>query len=347
MGDNSGVFELDASMSANASAGIDIVASAFDTVFDGIEQALNNRIFADGTRGASADIPMNTNKLTNVGDATASNEYPTVKQIQRNELSFCLVSGSTAMRGNLGIATSGYFDAMPVYFQPEQNINSAPTLALNGLSARNLQLADGTPVPSGHLVANGMYLAMFSSADQVFKLQSPRVASQSVAGTLRLATSAEATEASAPVSTAAISPHTLKQRLARPGAIGNTSAGTGTFTIVSASAFAGPTNQLYMLVNTYSSSHDIGSADIGRFVVMNNASATAIVTIPTCASTAIRVGQGFGWVRGNTGEVQFTGSPGVTITTEVGSAANAQDAMGVAIKTSQDRWRLGGSLKAP
>lgn len=91
----SGVFVRLYSWVAEKNAGVNIIASQMDDDTDDITtNGLGDCLTRDGQGSASADLPMNGFRHTNVGASNAANQYGTVSQIQGNSYLFATGGGT-------------------------------------------------------------------------------------------------------------------------------------------------------------------------------------------------------------------------------------------------------------
>jgi hypothetical protein len=82
MADQNGVYSRPYNWENEAAAGDGIDPVKFDADGDQVAAALNKRLPSDGSRAASADIPMGGHTLTGLRAGAASGEPVTFDQIQ-------------------------------------------------------------------------------------------------------------------------------------------------------------------------------------------------------------------------------------------------------------------------
>lgn len=69
---------------------------------------------------------------------------------------------------------TSYYTGMPcVFYTIHASTSTTPTLNLNGLGAKTIKNADGTPLLSGQIPANVPISVMYNSSDTSWRLQSP------------------------------------------------------------------------------------------------------------------------------------------------------------------------------
>lgn len=97
---------------------------------------------------------MGTQKHTNCGDATARNQYGVTGQIQDNDFNVLgSVSGTNTIVGSLAPAITAYSAGMHVTFVPANTNTGAATIAINGLTALDIQKGNAAALVAGDLVA--------------------------------------------------------------------------------------------------------------------------------------------------------------------------------------------------
>lgn len=112
-----------------------------------IATALTNSIAKDGQTIPTANLPMGTYKHTNVGTATAANEYATLGQTQAQAFLWGGTAGGTANAITLALAPAitTYSAGLTISFLTGAAANSgAVTLAVNGLAALAVNKGNGT-----------------------------------------------------------------------------------------------------------------------------------------------------------------------------------------------------------
>lgn len=129
-----------------------ISSTVHNSTTSDIATAITASIAKDGQTVPTADLPMGTQKHTNVGDATARNHYAAVGQLQDWDFSAVgSVSGTNTITGSLSPAITSYSAGMCVILTPANDNTGAATLALNGLTALDILKEDGDAVAAGDL----------------------------------------------------------------------------------------------------------------------------------------------------------------------------------------------------
>lgn len=155
------------------SAGRNIEADLHDTHDEDIATGLENCVTRDGQNSPSADLPMATYKHTNVGNASARNQYAAVNQIQDGDL---IYAGATTGSSNtyacsLTPSLAGYVDGMVLRFKANHQNTGAATLNVDSNGAIDIKKQDGTTaLSSGDLVVNGIYEVVYNATTGDFQL---------------------------------------------------------------------------------------------------------------------------------------------------------------------------------
>jgi hypothetical protein len=150
---SAGVFSL----ASGNPVGTGTVASStvMNNTLDDIAAGLTQSIAKDGQTAVTADLPMGTNKLTNVGNAVARNQYASAGQVQDGGLvTLGSVAGTNTITGAYSPAVAAYVNGMRVSFKPANTNTGAVTIAINGLSAVAIVKGSGDALVAGDLVAS-------------------------------------------------------------------------------------------------------------------------------------------------------------------------------------------------
>ena len=166
---------------------IPITASRVDAELDGMATGLSNCITKDGQTTISANIPLNSFKLTGLGVGTARTDAITVGQVQDNQFLYLGTTSGTADAYTLApspaitaYTTTQQFTAKisatnlttTPYLQVSSIASPATTAVIKKLSATKTEIA----VAIGDLVANGIYTFKRNSANDawiVLELSNP------------------------------------------------------------------------------------------------------------------------------------------------------------------------------
>jgi hypothetical protein len=141
---------------------------------DDIATALTASLASDGQTQPSADLPMNGNKHTNVGAASALTEYARVSELIDQDHIYYVDSGSAntyAITPSPAIAA--YEEGQKFIFRAANANTGASTLNVNAKGATAIQTMDGNALVPGMIVAGGYYECVYDSNGSRFVLVSP------------------------------------------------------------------------------------------------------------------------------------------------------------------------------
>lgn len=179
--DGSGTYSLPAGNPVVT--GTTISSTTHNTTLTDIANALTASIAKDGQTTPTANLPMGTYRHTGVSNGTARDQYAALAQLQDGGAQYVgSVSGTDTITGSLTPAIAAYATGMVVVLTPANTNTGAATLALNGLSAKNILTPLGGNVSGGALRAG--YPAVLVYDGTRFILVSPDVASGTFTGTL-------------------------------------------------------------------------------------------------------------------------------------------------------------------
>jgi hypothetical protein len=148
-----------------------------------IAAALTQSLAKDGQTAPTASLPMAGFKHTNVGKATAANEYARADQVQDGSLLRCSGEANTgdAYIGVLPFSATAFVNGQTIVFKfPAANTTTAPTLNINSSAAWPILRQDGSVVQPGDCVSGVPSYLTWN--DTAWLLLGVRPASATVAG---------------------------------------------------------------------------------------------------------------------------------------------------------------------
>jgi hypothetical protein len=160
MGWSGSDFSRTHNFSADASAGINILASRVDEEFDNFETGLEACLKIDGTNAPDADFDMDGYKHTDVGAATSTNHYLRLDQFQQMTPILVRMGGTAE---EFSVSTSPVFTALVtghtvIVSCPSANTTVSVTMALNGLGAKPIRDSNGDSLQLGAVEGLGIYI---------------------------------------------------------------------------------------------------------------------------------------------------------------------------------------------
>lgn len=169
-----GTFSRVHDWTTDAGSAINIEASRMDAEDDNFATGINNCLTKDGQNAATADLPMGGNNHTNVGNATARNEYASAADVQDQDLVYAVDTGSAdAYAVTCSPAFTALEEGMRVVFRASATNTGASTIAVNGLTATAIQTPDGNALTAGMIVTGGYYEVTYDANGSRFVMTSP------------------------------------------------------------------------------------------------------------------------------------------------------------------------------
>jgi hypothetical protein len=143
--DGSGNFDRTHNFSADASAGINILASRQDEEWANYKAGLENCVTRDGQNSPSTDLPMAGQKHTNVGAAASVTQYLRVAEFFRSMPIYCAFGGTAeAMSASAQYALTSLTTGVQVLVScPSINTTTSVTLGLTGAGTATVLRPDG------------------------------------------------------------------------------------------------------------------------------------------------------------------------------------------------------------
>lgn len=173
----SGTFAFAASSVNPAVSGTEIDPAAFNALIQDLEDALTASIAKDGQTAATANLPMNGFRHSNVGAATARTMYAQAAQIQDGGLVYAAGSGTNTVTATLSPAITALATGMTVRIKAGSTNTGAATLNLNAIGAKSITRADGSALIAGDMVANGIYTLVYDGTSFILQNASaPQIA---------------------------------------------------------------------------------------------------------------------------------------------------------------------------
>lgn len=175
--DNAGGYNRQHNFSADASAGVKILALRIDQELDDFASAMTVAWARNGQNVPTQNIPMGGRTFINVGAPSSVNNYARVREIIENVPIFMHDQESSADRISV---SAQYFTSVSANQAPgdgtriivrANSTKASAVLYLNGHSA-NVEFQDGN-VANGVMVSGGVYELIFSSVDAAWKVQNP------------------------------------------------------------------------------------------------------------------------------------------------------------------------------
>lgn len=202
--DGAGNYTRTHNFSADASAGIKILAARVDAELNDFASAMTLARARDGQNAPTANLPMGGFRHVGVGAPLSATNYMRSKDFIENvpiymvdaEVSADRISVSASFYTTASAATAPR-DGSHILIKAGSDKSSAVAIRLNtgdgNPHSGNVFLANGSAIYSGAIRSGGIYEFVWSSSDTAWQLFNPQVdyASSAYPGVALLATAAE------------------------------------------------------------------------------------------------------------------------------------------------------------
>lgn len=149
-------------------ASIKITAENHDTHDQDLADAIQNTIAKDGQNFPTADLPMNNQKHTGVGAATAATHYARADQVQNGAFIWGGTAAGTAdaITFNLTPTLTAYTTGLTVRFLANGTTTvTNPTININAAGAKTVKDQDGNALSVGDIASGTVYEAVYDGTD--------------------------------------------------------------------------------------------------------------------------------------------------------------------------------------
>ncbi len=145
--------------------GIKIRADRMDGQDQDIATGLTTAVTKDGQTTPTANLPMGTFKHTGVGAATNATDYLRADQAQGNSLIYFTTGGAADVYTLTPVPAIAAYAGGQAWLVKisAANLTTTPTIAVSGLAAKTIVLADGTAVSAGDLALGGVYEIVYEA----------------------------------------------------------------------------------------------------------------------------------------------------------------------------------------
>jgi hypothetical protein len=191
--DGSGNYSLPAGQPV--STGTVISSTVFNTLAADLGAALTASLAKDGQTTPTANLSMGGFKHTGIADGTAATHYASLGQAQSRAASTAgSVAGVDTVTASLTPAITSYVAGILVSLVPAGSNTGAATLALNGLTAKNIKKYGATALVAGdmaaatmaHLVYDGVNFLLLNPVHNVPDAEVTYARMQNVSATSRV-----------------------------------------------------------------------------------------------------------------------------------------------------------------
>jgi len=159
-----GTFTRARDWTDDEAAGTNMLSANFDEEDDNFETGINSCLHKGGQNSPTADLPMGGKKHTGVGDASARDQYATVRQVQDGKFKYNTTAGSlNAYTLELSPAVASYTAGQEFTFKVNRTNTGKSTLNVNGAGAKNIW-ASGTVLSGSEMVIGRVYKVVYDGS---------------------------------------------------------------------------------------------------------------------------------------------------------------------------------------
>lgn len=171
----SGSFSRVHDWTTDEAGGTDMEADRFDAEDDNFADGIDACLHKGGQNTPTANLPMDGNRHTGVGNGAARDDYVAVNQIQDGDLYVVgSVAGTDTITGSMTPAITAYTNGMRVLFLPAANNTGAATLNLNSVGAQSITKLGTTALAADDLVSGVWADCVYDSANTNWILLNPQ-----------------------------------------------------------------------------------------------------------------------------------------------------------------------------
>lgn len=149
-------------------AGIKITAENHDNQDQDLADGIQNCLTKDGQNFPTADLPLNNQKHTGVGAATAATHYARTDQVQNGAFMWGGTAAGTAdaITFNLTPTLTAYTTGLTVRFLASGTTTvTNPTININAAGAKTVKDQDGNALSVGDIASGTVYEAVYDGTD--------------------------------------------------------------------------------------------------------------------------------------------------------------------------------------
>ena len=146
--------------------------TAFDTMFTTLSNAIENCVARDGQNSPSANLPMNSKKLTGLTTGSALTDSVNASQLVSSSLTYGGTSTGSANTQAISctIAPAAYAAGQVFSFIAGYTNTGATTINVNSLGAKSIYI-QGSNISAGQITATRLYVIVYTGS--VFELVNP------------------------------------------------------------------------------------------------------------------------------------------------------------------------------
>jgi hypothetical protein len=163
-----------------------ISTTVFNALTADLATGLSTCVTKDGQTIPTANLPMGTFKLTNLGVGSAATDSATLGQVQASTTKLVTVTGTDTITGTLSPALTAYTAGQMFYFVAGGANTGAVTLNIDSLGSRNMTREGSVALVAGDILSGEVCVVVYDGTR--FQLLNPAsYTNLNVTGVLALA----------------------------------------------------------------------------------------------------------------------------------------------------------------
>jgi hypothetical protein len=179
-----------------------ISSTAFNALTADLATGLSTALTKDGQTTPTANLPMGTFKLTNLGNGTVATDAINLSQLQNSTGTFLTATGTDTITGTVTPSLTAYASGQMFAFVVAATNTGAATINISGLGAKSITRLGATALSAGDLIINSVAFIVYDGTQ--FQLLNPNTFTNlRVTGTATFAAYTETITASGTVGASA------------------------------------------------------------------------------------------------------------------------------------------------
>jgi hypothetical protein len=164
-----------------------ISSTAFNALTADLATGLSTALTKDGQTTPTANLPMGTFKLTNLGNGTVATDAINLSQLQNATGTFITASGTNTITGTVSPSLGAYATGQMFAFVVAASNTGAATINISGLGAKSITRLGTTALSAEDLIINSIAIIVYDGTQ--FQLLNPNTFTNlSVSGNLGVGT---------------------------------------------------------------------------------------------------------------------------------------------------------------
>jgi hypothetical protein len=148
-----------------------ISSTSFNQLTADLATGLSTAITKDGQTTPTANIPLGSYKITNLGNGTSAADAVNLSQLQNSTGTFLTVSGTDTLPGTVSPTVTAYAVGQIFAFVAAATNTGAVTINISSLGAKSITRLGATALIAGDLIINSVAFIVYDGTQ--FQLLNP------------------------------------------------------------------------------------------------------------------------------------------------------------------------------